>query len=90
MNSIPNIIPISDLRQDAADVIKSVNTQDEPVVITQRGRASAVLLGMSSYEEFQKKLEILNLLLRGEQEIQAGVGYDLDDVITDSRKLTQS
>ena len=42
MNSIPNIIPISDLRQDAAAVIKSANTQDEPVVITQRGRASAV------------------------------------------------
>ncbi|MDZ4179733.1 MAG: type II toxin-antitoxin system prevent-host-death family antitoxin, partial [Coriobacteriia bacterium] len=40
MSSLPAIIPISDLRQDAAGIIRRVAASDEPVVITQRGRAS--------------------------------------------------
>ncbi len=41
MTALPEIIPISDLRQDTAGVIKRVTASKEPVVITQRGRVSA-------------------------------------------------
>jgi prevent-host-death family protein len=48
MSPLPSIVPISDLRQDAAGIIKRVVATDEPVVITQRGRASAVLVSRCS------------------------------------------
>ena len=83
MSAIPNIIPISDLRQDAADIIKSANQTDEPVFITQRGRPSAVLVGLQSYELLQKKLQILTLFARGEKEIAAGEGFDFDEVMNE-------
>jgi antitoxin (DNA-binding transcriptional repressor) of toxin-antitoxin stability system len=40
MARLPNIIPVSDLRQDAAKVLKRIEESREPVVITQRGRAA--------------------------------------------------
>jgi prevent-host-death family protein len=87
MTLLPSIIPISDLRQDTAGVIKRAAASDEPVVITQRGRASAVLVSARSYERTQHELEILRILARGEADIQAGVGYELDDVMADAREF---
>ena len=87
MTSLPSIIPISDLRQDTAGVIKRAAQSDEPVVITQRGRASAVLVSARAYERTQHEIEILRLLARGEADIGAGVGYDLDEVMADAREF---
>jgi prevent-host-death family protein len=87
MSSLPSIIPISDLRQDTAGVIKRAAASDEPVVITQRGRASAVLVSARSYERTQHEIEILRLLARGEADIEAGIGYDLDQVMADAREF---
>ena len=87
MSTIPNIIPISDLRQDAAGIIKRATASDEPVVITQRGRASAVLQSAQSYERTQRENEILRILARGDAEIEAGVGYDADDVMAEARQM---
>lgn len=87
MASMPAIIPISDLRQDAATVVRQVSGSDEPVFITQRGRAAAVLVSTRSYERTQHELEILRLIARGESEIQAGQGYDFSEVMGEAETL---
>lgn len=87
MSSLPSIIPISDLRQDTAGIIKRVTASDEPVVITQRGRASAVLVSADAYERTQHENEILRVLARGDAEIAAGLGRDADDVMAEARAL---
>lgn len=87
MSSLPVIIPISDLRQDTAGVIKRVAASDEPVIITQRGRASAVLVSTETYERTQHENEILRILARGDAEIAAGRGRDAEDVMAEARAL---
>jgi len=87
MAKIPNIIPITDLRQDATTIIKRVTSSKEPLVITQRGRAAVVMVSMEAYEHSQHELELLRLLARGEKEIEAGKGYDLDAVLTEADSL---
>jgi prevent-host-death family protein len=87
MSALPTIIPISDLRQDTAGIIKRVVASDEPVVITQRGRASAVLVSAEAYERVQHENEILRVLARGDAEIAAGLGRDAEDVMTEARAL---
>jgi prevent-host-death family protein len=84
MPSTPKIIPISDLRQNASDIIKGVSTTKQPVFITQRGRAAAVMVSMEAYEDAQHEMDILRLLAKGEKEIEAGVGYDLDEVLKEA------
>ena len=87
MSALPTIIPISDLRQDTAGIIKRVAASDEPVVITQRGRASAVLVSAEAYERTQHENEILRILARGDAEIAAGLGRDAEDVMAEARAL---
>ena len=87
MASVPDIIPVSDLRQDAAGVIKRAADTEEPVFITQRGRPAAVMLSTKRYARTQRELEILRLLARGEAEIEAGEGYDLEGVLAEADEL---
>ena len=87
MSKVLNIIPISDLRQDAAKVLKRVRDSKEPLVITQRGRAAAVMLSVEAYERSERDGELLHLLAKGEKEIEAGKGYDLDSVLAEADAL---
>ncbi len=90
MAKIPEIIPITGLRQDAAAALKRVKSSRQPVVITQRGRAAAVLLSMEAYERSEHERELLHLLAQGEQEIAAGKGFDPDEVLAEADALLAS
>ena len=46
------VIPISDLQSKAKKYVDQVRETDQPVVITQRGRAAAVLVSYDAYEGF--------------------------------------
>ena len=80
--TMKNIIPISDLQRQAAQVLIDVNASSEPIIITQRGRASAVLISAKRYAEIEKDLEAFDdleleyLIAIGEKAIAEG------DVIT--------
>jgi prevent-host-death family protein len=87
MAKVPNIIPITDLRQDAAAALKHVKSSNQPVVITQRGRAAAILLSMEAYERSEHERQLLRLIARGGQEIAAGKGFDLDAVLAEADAL---
>jgi prevent-host-death family protein len=87
MGTLPNIIPVSELRQDAAKVLKSVKESREPVVITQRGRAAAVMLSVEAFEQSERDKELLRLLAKGEEKIEAGEGYDLDSILAEADSL---
>lgn len=90
MPSAPKIIPISDLRQNASDVVKSVSSSREPVFITQRGRAAAVMVSMAVYENSQHEMDVLHLLARGEKEIEAGIGHELSDVLKEADRFLEA
>ncbi|MEA1921605.1 MAG: type II toxin-antitoxin system Phd/YefM family antitoxin [Pseudomonadota bacterium] len=84
MGKLSNIIPISDLRQDASNLLKQLRKSKEPLIITQRGRASAVMIGVEAYEESEHEKELLRLLAKGEKEIEIGQGDDLDKVLAEA------
>ena len=87
MTRIPEVIPVTDLRQDAAAVLRRVRGRKQPLIITQRGRAVAVLLGVDAYERGEHERQILLLLARGEQEIAAGKGHELENVFAEADAL---
>ena len=87
MAKVPRIVPVTDLRQDAAAVLKKLQESEEPLVITQRGRATAVLLNLDAYERSQHERELLRLLALGEREIAKGEGYTLDSVLREADAL---
>jgi prevent-host-death family protein len=87
MGKLSNIIPVSDLRQDAAKILKKLRNDKEPLIITQRGRATAVMIGVDAYEKSEREKELLRLLAKGDREIELGQGYDLDTVLAEADSI---
>ena len=54
-----NIMPISDLRRQASQVIKTLREGSDVVYITQHGRPAAVLVNFEQYEALMAQLEDL-------------------------------
>lgn len=89
MSKLPSIIPISDLRKDAAELIGGLKSSNDRIIITQRGRAAAVLVSVDEYERSQRETEILRLLARGDKEIAAGKGHNLEAVLSEADSLLE-
>ena len=87
MAEIPDAVPLVALSEDAAAVLKRVQASPEPLRVTQDGQAAAVMLSLEVYERREREHQLLRLLVRGEQEIAAGMGYDLDDVLAEADAL---
>jgi prevent-host-death family protein len=87
MGKLSNIIPVSDLRQDAAKILKKLQNSEDPLIITQRGRATAVIIGVDAYEKSEHEKDLLRLLAKGEKEIEIGQGYDIDTVFAEADTL---
>jgi prevent-host-death family protein len=81
-----NIIPITDLQRQASQIIGSLADSEEPVVITQRGRASAVLISAERYGEIEAdlkrldELEVLEMVEKSRQNIADGKLINHDEV----------
>jgi prevent-host-death family protein len=84
---IPDIIPVTDLRQDAAAVLKRLQDSPGPLVVTQRGRAIAVIQSIDAYEKSEHERELLHLLAVGEKEIAESEGHTLSSVLKEADAL---
>ena len=81
MSKVPSIVPVTDLRQDAAAIIERVRSSRGPLVVTQRGRAAAIMISVEEYERSEQERELLLALALGEREIAAGRGATLSQVL---------
>ena len=61
---MPNIKPISDLRQ-YSDVLNDVSI-GEPVFLTKNGRGKYAILDINDYEKLQATLCLMNELVKGQ------------------------
>jgi prevent-host-death family protein len=76
-----HVKPISYLKANAAEVLKDLAVQREPLVITQNGEAKAVLQDVASFEETQETMALLKLLALGHQDVAAGRVKPVADVV---------
>ncbi|HEY2866096.1 MAG TPA: type II toxin-antitoxin system Phd/YefM family antitoxin [Pyrinomonadaceae bacterium] len=85
-----NIVPITDLQRQAGQIIGSLSETDEPVIVTQRGRAAAVIISAERYEEIEDdlkrldELELLEMIAESKRAIAKGDTISHDEV---KRKL---
>lgn len=78
---LSHIKPISYLKAHASEIIRQLNEQHEPMVITQNGEAKAVIQDVHSYQQTQETLALLKILALGNQQIEAGEVQPAKDVI---------
>jgi len=89
MKRVPEIVSITDLRQDTAGIVERARTGEEPVVVTQRSHAVAVLLGVSTYERMVYEREVLGILAKGESEIRDARGMSIEEVLAEVKRLLE-
>ncbi|MCJ7795522.1 MAG: type II toxin-antitoxin system Phd/YefM family antitoxin [Thermoleophilia bacterium] len=75
------IKPISYVKSNAAEIIRELADQREPLVITQNGEAKAVLQDIASYEETQETMALLKILALGNRQIEEGKVVPASQVI---------
>ena len=76
-----DIQPVSDFRAQAASMLQQVRETGRPIVLTQRGRGSAVLLDLRSYQAMLDELELLRDIHRGLTDAAAGRVVEHDSVL---------
>jgi len=70
MNAMPSIEPVTALRSQSSALIRRARDAKEPIIITQNGRATAVLQDIDSYQHQQEQLLMLKYLAQGEQSLR--------------------
>ncbi|CAN5812328.1 type II toxin-antitoxin system Phd/YefM family antitoxin [soil metagenome] len=75
------IKPISYLKANAAEVLRTLAERREPLVITQNGEARAVIQDIASYEETQETLALLKLLALGNRDVEEGKVAPVGEVV---------
>jgi prevent-host-death family protein len=74
------IKPISYLKSHTAQIVKDLTESREPMVITQNGEATLVVIDVKSFEERENTLALLKLLALGNREIEQGKFQDAESV----------
>ena len=86
MKMSDQIKPISYLKAHAAEIVRNLSKQQEPLVITQNGEAKVVIQDIESYEKTQQTIALLKMLSLGMRQVEEGKVLPTDDVIKDLRK----
>ena len=66
------IKPISYLKAHAAEIVRNMGVQREPLIITQNGEAKVVIQDIESYEQTQETMALLKILALGNRQIKEG------------------
>lgn len=84
---MPDIRPISDLRNSANDISDFCRQTGEPVFITRNGKGDMVVISIEEYERQQSLIELYGKLAVAEQEISGGAQGE--DFLTVAKKLKE-
>lgn len=68
-----DIQPLSEFRSKIAFYFDKVKRTKRPLIITQNGKSSAILLDVSSYQSLVDKLEVLEDIKLAEEQIAQGM-----------------
>jgi prevent-host-death family protein len=70
--SLPDVRPVSDLRQNMAGIMEAIDTEKRPVILTKHGRGKYVLLSVDEYNKITAISELYQAIDEGISDIEAG------------------
>lgn len=83
------IRPVSDLRNNFADISKTVHETKQPVFLTKNGYGDMVVLSMEAYENLQFESEVYFKLKEAEREAETNnTRYSSREVLKALKEIT--
>ena len=80
-----DIRSLSDFRANAAAFIEHVKTNRRPLIITQHGRSSAVLIDVEDYQKMLDKIRLLEELAAARKELTENQGVEHSTFVNELR-----
>ena len=81
-----DIKPVSEFRANAAELIEHLKSSRRPLVLTQRGHSTAVVLDVTEYERMVEEIEVLSDVRTAMRQIDAGDGVSNRDAKAELRR----
>lgn len=72
--------PVTEFRANASAVLDQVHVTKRPVILTQHGRSSAVLMDVDVYEGLLDEVALVRAVRSGEEQLAAGEVLPQEDV----------
>lgn len=84
---MPQIRPVSDLRNSFADISRTVHETREPVILTKNGYGDMVVMAYEEYQSIQYEMGVMRELRAAELEAETTAErYDHEDVMAGIRE----
>lgn len=80
-----DIRSLSDFRANASAFIEQVKSERRPLVITQHGKSSAVLIDVEDYQKMLDKIQLLEEVSTARKELNNGEGLSHEEFIRELR-----
>lgn len=74
-----DIRPITEFRSNSAELLKQVKESGRPLILTQRGRGTAVVLELGHYQALLERVQELQDIQAGLAALEAGDTVTLED-----------
>ncbi|HBT89580.1 type II toxin-antitoxin system Phd/YefM family antitoxin [Desulfobacter sp.] len=84
LNISQDIISLSDFKNKASKMLHNVQTSHRPLVITQNGKAAAVLISPSDFDLLTEQANFVDAVNRGLSDVEHGrilPDEDLDNIL---------
>jgi prevent-host-death family protein len=83
---LPRLIPVTDVKRKATEIIEALQREQEPLLITEHGREAAILMDVTSYRMRERKLELLEGIIRGQKAMAEGRTLTQEEVMARTAK----
>lgn len=74
------VVPFAEFRSNISKFIREIGVSNEPLIITQNGQTAAVLISPAAFELLCERLDVLEAVVAGLSDSEAGRVVDHDKV----------
>ena len=82
-----DILPLGQFKIQASALLKSINSSNRSIIITQNGKPAAVVLSPSEFDRLNTQFRFLSAVQQGLDDVQAGrvIDDDMLDVVLEGK-----
>jgi prevent-host-death family protein len=80
-----DIVPLSDFKARASELLKKLAESGAPIVITQNGRAAGVLLSPAEFDAMTERIRFVNAVAKGLEDAESGKVVTHESMVAEVR-----
>jgi len=81
-----DVLPVTEFRANTSAMLTRMHVNKRPVILTQHGRGTAVVMDVDVYERLLDEMELLRDLHMAEGQIARGEGIPHEQVVAELRE----